>query len=205
MISTASSERHASPYDFPFLMATTTGSHVLSIDSILPFLLFVVARYFHKEKLLCIKYLMTLRSSFYSKEREKIFYSSLLFPGFQSNALIHCHTPNATTEITHSFGFMGHMVSTELLSPVVAEKKGEMIWKQNGGLFSNTKQMGVAPLGQNSTCQNKVWVRLWPPSLTFTLHNLLGPSPTACVSPTVNNVSASSTSFSHTSHLKKDC
>lgn len=83
----------------------------------------------------------------------------LLFPGFQSNTLIHCHTPNVATEVTHSFGFMGHMVSVELLNPVVAEKKGDMICKQNGQLFFNTKQMGEAPLRQNSTCQNNVWAR----------------------------------------------
>lgn len=81
-----------------------------------------------------------------------MFDSSLLFPGFQSNAWIHYHTPNVITEITHSFGFMGHRVSLQLFSPVVAEKKAETICKEYGGLFSNTKQMGVAPLRQNSTC-----------------------------------------------------
>ena len=144
----------------------------------------------------------TLRFSSYRKDRKKQkFDSSLLFSGFQSKALIHYQTPNATTEITTRFGFKGHLFSVELLSPVVAEK-GETICKQNGRLFNN-KAMGMAVLQQNSTHCNNLWARVWLYSLIFTLHSALGTSPTVCVSPTVNNTSASSTSFSHTSHLKK--
>ena len=49
-----------------------------------------------------------------------MFDSSLLFLGFQNNALIHSPTPNVTAAITNVLGFMGHMVSVELLSSVAA-------------------------------------------------------------------------------------